>query len=196
MEATPGHAYIDPVIFSLMDGLEGVKRVLDLGCGNGTLSAGLIQRGYQVVGCDPSADGVAIAREQVPQGRFEVCGVYDDPDMLGEKDFDLVVSEEVVEHLYRPSALPQFAHEALRPGGYLIVTTPYYGYLRNIVLSIFNRWDHHHTVWWDHGHIKLFSRKTLTRLLESQGFRVMAFRGAGNLPYLWRNMILLARKEA
>ena len=115
--------------------------------------------------------------------------------MLSQEDpFDIVVSTEVVEHIYSPHRFVQFAHEVLVPCGYFIISTPYHGYLKNLVLSLLNKWDAHHTALWNGGHIKFWSRKTLFVLLEDEGFDVLEFHGVGRVPYLWKSMILVARK--
>lgn len=44
------------------------------------------------------------------------------------------------------------------------------------------------------GHIKYWSRPTLTRLMHENGFAVRRFHGVGRLPYLWKSMILVAQK--
>lgn len=77
--------------------------------------------------------------------------------------------------------------------GYLVISTPYHGYLKNLALSIFNKWDDHHTPLWHGGHIKFWSRIMLTQLLEENGFQVIAFHGVGRLPWLWKSMILVAK---
>ena len=194
--AEPAHtdAYLTAPIIRMCKAL-GASRVLDLGCGNGALCGQLVKSGFTVAGCDPSEDGIRFAKEAVPAARFTRIGVDDDPAELGERDFDVVVSTEVVEHLIVPSNLPQFAFRVLKPGGYLIVSTPYHGYLKNLVLSITNKWDVHHTPFWDGGHIKFWSPRTLTRLIEKQGFRVEQFLGVGRLPYLWKSMILVGIKS-
>ena len=74
-----------------------------------------------------------------------------------------------------------------------MISTPYHGYLKNLALSILDKWDKHHTVLWHGGHIKFWSRKTLTLLLQENGFNVIAFHGIGRLPYLLKSMILVAR---
>ncbi|HUG10948.1 MAG TPA: class I SAM-dependent methyltransferase [Opitutaceae bacterium] len=174
----------------------GAKRVLDLGCGNGAFCRELAHAGFSAVGCDPSGEGIRIASESVPGATFKQLGVDDDPTLLGERGFDIVVSTEVVEHLAMPRHLPQFAKQVLRPGGLLIVSTPYHGYLKNLMLSLTDKWDDHLSPFWDGGHIKLWSRATLTRLLEEEGFRVTKFIGAGRFPWLWMSMILVAEKPS
>ena len=49
--------------------------------------------------------------------------------------------------------------------------------------------DSHFTTLWDGGHIKFFSVKTLSSLLESEGFTNLQFDFAGRLPYLWKSML-------
>jgi hypothetical protein len=80
--------------------------------------------------------------------------VEDDPGRVEESEFDAAVSTEVVEHLFSPRALPRFAHAKIKAGGVFIVTTPYHGYLKNLVLCLANKWDFHHSPLWDGGHIK------------------------------------------
>ncbi len=53
--------------------------------------------------------------------------------------------------------------------------------------------DKHLTVLWDGGHMKFWSKKTLRKLLEEQGFQVMRFVGCGRFPYLWKSMIVESR---
>jgi len=174
----------------------GVVRVLDAGCGDGNFMASLSEAGFEVYGVDLSAGGIANARRRYPNLRFFEGSVYDDLlSMSGAPSFDAVVSIEVIEHLYNPRLFVRRAHEALCPGGLLIVTTPYWGYLKNVVLALTGRMDRALTSLWDGGHIKHWSYRTLRILLTTQGFEFVAFHGAGRgIPYLWRGMMMVVRK--
>lgn len=148
------------------------RRMCDLGCGNGQL---------------------------VPHGRFHHAEVGEGlPRALldSEGPFDVVVSSDVIEHLYRPGVLVDVAREILRPSGRLIVGTPYHGYLKNLAISAFGKWDSHHTVDRDGGHIKFFSVATLRTLVEKRGFEETHFHFYWRAPFVWKNMICTARKPA
>jgi hypothetical protein len=47
---------------------------------------------------------------------------------------------------------------------------------------------------WHGGHIKFWSRATLSQLLRDNGFTVIDFSGVGRVPYLWKSMVLVAQK--
>lgn len=111
--------YITPRVLTVLRGL-GVKRVLDVGAGNGKLCSVLQQAGYQVSGVEYDREGVELARAQYPAIRFHQYGIQDDPGALlaheGEA-FDAVVSTEVIEHLFSPHLLPIYAAGVLKEGG-------------------------------------------------------------------------------
>lgn len=188
--------YITPTVVRLLQGL-GARRVMDLGCGNGALCGLLAKAGYEVVGVEHDSQGCALAQRVYSRVRFYNCGVQDDPavQMPSEAPFDVVVSTEVIEHLYSPHLLPQFVDKCLKPGGHLIVSTPYHGYLKNVLLAVSGKWDSHHTALWHGGHIKFWSRATLTQLLAANGFDVVGFHGVGRAPYLWKSMVVVARRR-
>lgn len=180
-----------PAIKSMVGPLPAGSRILDIGCGNGSLAARFLAEGMQVVGVDLSESGIALARATHPQGRFEILSTETNLlEALDVEPFDVVISTEVIEHLYAPRALVRNAFDALRPGGHFVCTTPYHGYAKNLALSIAGKWDYHASPLWDGGHIKLFSRNSLGQLLREAGFENIAFAGIGRLPYLWMSMAM------
>jgi len=180
----------------VVSGLEGVERICDLGCGNGYMTGALADLGYEVVGVDASETGIRIAREAYPQAAF-IESLIDEQlsSNLDLGKFDLVVSSDVIEHMYRPSELIEAAKSLLQPQGKLLIGTPYHGYLKNLALSVTGKMDSHFTVLNDGGHIKFFSVETLSRLLNDHGFSDLKFTFYGRAPWLWKNMICHARKS-
>lgn len=195
-EATGAAGYIAPAILSLLREI-GAKRVVDIGSGNGSLCGEMAAAGFSPYGVEYDAEGVAISRRAHPSVNFYQRGIQDAAaDILAsEGPADAAVSTEVIEHLFSPHLLPVFARQLIRPKGHLIITTPYHGYLKNLALALANKWDHHHTPLWHGGHIKFWSRATLSQLLIDSGYTIVAFRGVGRLPWLWKSMILVARAE-
>ncbi len=170
-------------------------RVLDIGCGNGYLAGWFAKKGCSVVAIDVSRAGIEHARAAHPGVSFHCIGVCPDLlERLGEQPFDLVVSTEVVEHLYAPRDWAAAAFGALRPGGRLICTTPYHGFMKNLMLSVVDGWDRHMNPMRDGGHIKFWSRATLSQLLREAGFVNQKFHGAGRAPLLWMSMIMTAER--
>jgi len=181
------------VFIELVKKLGGVSSICDLGCGNGHISGRLAELGYQVTGVDASSSGIQIARRAYPGVRF-IEALIDRNLRLG--NFDLVISSDVIEHLYRPSDLLEAAQSLLKPGGQVLLGTPYHGYLKNLVLAATGKMDSHFSVLHDGGHIKFFSVRTLSKLMGSHAFEDLSFTFYGRAPWLRKNMICHARKAA
>jgi 2-polyprenyl-3-methyl-5-hydroxy-6-metoxy-1,4-benzoquinol methylase len=191
------HDYLLPMVHRILDAEVSrgtAKRIFDLGCGDGSVAAVLAARGFDVTGVDPSPTGIEAARRALPGLRFEQGSAYDD--LAGKYGrFPIVLSLEVVEHLYDPRQYARTVYSLLEPGGLAIISTPYHGYFKNLAIAMTGKWDAHHSVLWDHGHIKFWSMPTLTALLKEAGFGSIAFRRVGRIPLLAKSMIALARKD-
>ncbi|MEJ5992844.1 methyltransferase domain-containing protein [Pedobacter sp. Du54] len=194
-KSTYAHQYITESILNLLNQNDKLT-ILDLGCGNGALVNGLIDRGFDAYGTDASEMGIKIASRLHPN-RFALQDLSQEelPEKFSHINFNIIISTEVIEHLYDPRKFITFCKKILikNGGGELILSTPYHGYLKNILLSIFGKWDTHANPLWDGGHIKLWSRKTLSQLVIEQGFTVTDFIGCGRLPYVWKSMIIKAK---
>jgi 2-polyprenyl-3-methyl-5-hydroxy-6-metoxy-1,4-benzoquinol methylase len=191
----PSHTvdYLYGPLISMLDENENTC-ILDLGCGNGYLVNRLIAEGYNAYGTDASEEGIKIARKTHPD-KFFIQDLSSDklPVELQNLKFDTIVSTEVIEHLYDPQGFINFCKQALNNGGEIMISTPYHGYLKNLGLSIFNKWDTHISPIWYGGHIKFWSRATLSRVLTDAGFTVTGFKGCGRVPYFWKSMIIKAK---
>lgn len=170
-------------------------RVFDLGCGNGSLLLTLRERGFLPTGVDPSESGIAQAKQACPGLDAYVGSAYDDlASRFGQ--FPVVVSLEVVEHVYAPRNYPRCVYTLLEPGGTAIISTPYHGYVKNLLLAVTGKLDAHFGPLWDHGHIKFWSVRTLRLLLHEAGFTEVTMLFAGRFYPFSKSMIAVARRPS
>ena len=193
----PEHAYqllaVEELLAELKPRLAS-PRLFDVGCGNGSVAAWIASLGWEVTGVDPSVAGIRQANLNHPEICLQQGSAYDD--LAGRYGtFPVVLSLEVVEHVYDPRTYAACLYALLEEGGVAIVSTPYHGYVKNLMLAVTGRMDAHFTALWDYGHVKFWSMKTLAQLLRETGFREIEFRRVGRLACLAKSMIAIARKR-
>lgn len=96
-------------------------QILDMGCGDAWFSSMLAHFGY-VTGIELSPAAIDAAKNKYPHITFFASDFFTVP--LAENSFDVIISQEVIEHVDNHEALFKRMAELLKPGGYLILTTP------------------------------------------------------------------------
>lgn len=102
------------------------KKILDIGCGSGTISLYLANKGYKVKGIDISRKAIKASKESaknigLKNVDFETCEF---PREIPKGKYDLVFFSEVVEHLPDDELALRKIHKLLNPGGILYLSTP------------------------------------------------------------------------
>jgi 2-polyprenyl-3-methyl-5-hydroxy-6-metoxy-1,4-benzoquinol methylase len=190
-ESNPSHGYLLPTVLTELRQM-GDRRLFELGCGNGSVAAKLAQEGWDVTGVDPSEEGIAQANRAYPHLKLYGGSAYDDlRNQYGQ--FPVVLSLEVIEHLYDPRAFARTFRSLLGRGGMGIISTPYHGYWKNLALAATGKMDAHFTALWDNGHIKFWSERTLRVLLAEVGLTVEKVHRVGRIPALAKSMVLVVR---
>jgi SAM-dependent methyltransferase len=148
-------------------------RVLDYGCGPGYLVGHLLRRGIACEAIDFSSSSVGRVCEQFSNHPlFRGATVATQlPTPLPEASMDIVMSVEMVEHLFDEHLEPTFGefYRLLKPGGTLIVTTPNEEDLAaSRVLcpdcgGLFHQYQH----------VRTWSVKSLREALEAHGFETI-----------------------
>jgi SAM-dependent methyltransferase len=134
--------------------------VLDAGCGNGALLAGLAADGYRMVGIDLLSPGLSRVRRRLPDAWVARAAVDRLP--FGDETFDAAVLLDVLEHVDDRAALAA-VHRVLRPRGVLIASVPGGPYL----------WSYRDR---DAGHLRRYTKASLRTLLDGSGFAVQCLR--------------------
>lgn len=185
--------YTTPALIPILT-KHSIKTVLDLGCGNGGLTAALAHAGFKVVGCDRDAQGIAIAKSAHPGLEFHQVDFEDIPKTISNR-FDAVISTEVIEHLYNPALMLRCARGMMKPDGLLVVTTPHYGFAKQLAIVLGGLWEEHHQTSRVGGHIKHFSPRSMRAIMKEEGFDTISISGAGRFWPVWKTMIALARRR-
>lgn len=194
-ELNVSHRYLLPAVVDILNEVAGKedRRIFELGCGNGSVANTLTELGFDVTGVDPSSQAVHYATTCYPSLKIFQDSAYEDlPARYGK--YPTVLSLEVIEHVYFPRKFASVVYDLLVPGGTAVISTPYHGYLKNVLLSLSGKMDAHFTALWDHGHIKFWSMQTLQSLLDEAGFDEVSFIRVGRVPSLAKSMIAIAKK--
>lgn len=166
--------------------------VLDLGCGAGPFTTAIQRAGFDAVGFDLAERAVAMARQNHPQCRFELLNP-DGTIPAADASFAAVWNSEVIEHVLDVRAFLQEINRVLRPGGVLILTTPYHGLAKNLLVVCAN-FERHFDV--EDVHIRFFSKRALERTLGRTGFEPLSYGGVGRVWPIYRSWFVVAGKAA
>jgi len=164
--------------------------VLDLGCGGGKFTSWILQAGYTAQGMDISNNALELAKRNNPNISFELL----EPDgsiPAQDSKFAAVWCTEVIEHILDVNTFLFEIRRILKPGGILILTTPYHGLLKNLLIVLF-KFDKHFDP--ESSHIRYFDKKALSRCLDKAGFSPLNWSGIGRFYLLWRTWFVVARK--
>ena len=161
-----------------LDCLKGL-RILDIGCGGGILSEPLARIGAEVVGADPSANNIEVAKRHAAENGVTVdyrCTTAEALADAGER-FDLVLAMEVVEHVADVALFMRRCAEMVKPGG-LMLTATLNRTLKSFALAIVGaeyilRWLPRGTHQWD----KFVTPAELETALEHGGLQRIAETG-------------------
>jgi len=149
------------------------KRVLDVGCYDGTITLQIQKQGNEVIGIDIAQKAVELARKKGIKAY--VCNLEEEkiPRILGK--FDVVVAAEIIEHIFDTDNFLEKLHAVIKPNGYLVLTTPNLAGLGSRLALLFGKtpWMIENSIYGEvSGHIRYFTLETLTNLLVRNKFKV------------------------
>lgn len=176
--------------------LAGDATILEVGCGDGSFTRNLAEHSSRVTAVDISASQIERNARAHPEIRFVQHDVAQ-PFPFENEAFDVIWCSEVLEHLFDPGFAVREMQRVLAPGGRLLVTVPFHGVFKDVLIALF-RWDEHFAP--TNPHIRFFTRKTLSQLAASAGFVEIKTTTCGmNKPLrdliVATNILLTARKR-
>jgi 2-polyprenyl-3-methyl-5-hydroxy-6-metoxy-1,4-benzoquinol methylase len=137
-------------------------RILDIGCAFGFLLKEFPEE-FEIYGLDVSEYAISKAREKNPRAIFQIADITKEkpfPDGF----FDLIIMNDIIEHLETPETAIKNTRLMLKKKGYLYLTTPNLNFLRKTFFYFPDKWEHH---------ISLKHFKETKNLLESSNLKII-----------------------
>lgn len=143
-------------------------RILDVGCGVGTLDFYLANKGFTVKGLDLSSRAISICNQFKRLSKIKNVSFsqIDVEKMKENSKYDLIICTEVIEHIQNDLKFIKKLHSLLKDNGSLVLSTP----SLNSPLyraGLLKKFDY------EVGHLRRYSIHSITNLLESGEFKVV-----------------------
>lgn len=135
--------------------------LLDVGCAYGIMLS-LFPSKFHKYGIDVSDYAIRVAKTRDPRARFTVCDA-EKAFSFPKNFFDLIICNDVLEHLENPVALLKNVFRVLKAGGLFYLTTPNLNSFRKIFLAFPDKEEHH---------LSLISHQQLLSLLAETNFSI------------------------
>ncbi|SFE52664.1 class I SAM-dependent methyltransferase [Methylobacterium sp. 13MFTsu3.1M2] len=152
------------------------KKLLDVGCGTGTITSTLRDAlSLDVVGVEPHPERAEQARTE---GLNVITGVYDQTFAQKNEKFDYILFADVLEHLVDPAEMLREVKNSLAPDGRVLASIPNVAHWTVRAQLLFGNFNYKPTGIMDATHLRWFTRRSVRRLFEAAGYEVEDIRGA------------------
>lgn len=160
------------------------KRVLEIGCGPGSISRILFEENKcEVVGLERDPDAIAKARSYCINVISADLNSEGWIDFLNEMPkFDVVIAADVLEHLYDPWRVLQQMATYVNTDGYLVISLPHVGHA-SIISCLFNDdFQYRNYGLLDRTHIRFFGLKNMETLFSQAKLKIIDVNYVRRLP--------------
>lgn len=164
------------------------KRILEIGCAAGGFRRNFSD-GIEYWGVEP----VESAASQAQALKMRVlCGTYDAvANQIPDGYFDVVVCNDVIEHVIDTKAFLSSVGRKLVPEGRLVGSVPNIRFIGILKMLLVRRdWLYEDSGIMDRTHMRFFTPKSFRRVLQESGFEVERLEGIGSRRMKWIKRIL------
>ena len=150
-------------------GLGEGRRLLDVGCADGTLSEQFIAVGWDVIGIEPFPTDAEVAQAR---GVHVIRMTLEDAIDGLSSDFDAVVLADILEHCVDPWTLLEELVAHCKPGAVVVISLPNVAHATTRLQLLSGRFKYVDRGILDRTHLRFFTRTTALKLVESAGLQL------------------------
>lgn len=160
---------------------EVYTRVLEIGCGEGNFRANLSMT-CEYWGVELSHDAAQIASEKLDR---VLVGSYEEVlNEIPDAYFDLVICNDVIEHMVDHDEFLRSLKQKLRRDAYIVGSIPNVRYISLLVdLLVKKDWQYKDKGILDSTHIRFFTEKSLKRMFDKNGFVIEKMYGINRMMF-------------
>jgi len=173
---------VDPSHYhhKILNRINNNQIILDVGCATGYLGASAKKNGNSVYGIEISEIAIEKAREVldgVVEGNIEEMEIP-----YPEEYFDIIICSDVLEHLFDPQEVLLKLRRHLKKSGKLMISVPNVAHYSIRWMLMKGNWEYKAFGLMDYGHLRFFTKKTMSHLLEASGYRIKEISPYISLP--------------
>jgi 2-polyprenyl-3-methyl-5-hydroxy-6-metoxy-1,4-benzoquinol methylase len=160
------------------------KRVLEIGCGPGSITKVLAQQGNcQITGLELDLEAIKIVTPYCVHVMQTDLNSSDWPNLVNDiEKFDVIVAADVLEHLYDPWKALQLMAPLINANGYIVISLPHVGHAAIISCLINGDFEYRDSGLLDRTHIRFFGLKNIEALFAQANLKIIEAKYIITLP--------------
>lgn len=155
---------------------EDANRILEIGCGQGNFARHLLRGSREVWGVEPNVQAAQVASSKLT--KVFSCKIEDCIHKVPDNYFDVIIFNDVLEHLLDPWGILEMMRSKLSEDGEIVASLPNLRYVKNL-FNIFIRkdWVYEEAGILDATHVRFFTRKSMIRLFTKSKYQILRIDG-------------------
>jgi 2-polyprenyl-3-methyl-5-hydroxy-6-metoxy-1,4-benzoquinol methylase len=165
------------------------RKILDVGCASGGFGKNLKRTAdVEVWGVEPCEAAAKVAAESLDH---VFSKPFDRALDLPQNYFDCVIFNDVLEHFVDPFDALDYSKSLLNDSGVVVASLPNVRYFGNICRLLIDKdWKYCDNGILDRTHLRFFTKRSIVRTFEEQGYRIKRIEGIGSLDERKPNEVL------